>query len=134
MIRVVAGAILDGRGQVLAALRGPDMHLSGHWELPGGKVEPGESDAAALVRELAEELGVEVAVGAHLGTSEVDGRVRLVAYACTLREGRPQAREHAELRWVDAAGLHGLAWAPADVPLLPAVGQCLRVVPEPRKP
>lgn len=126
-IRVVAAAIVrDGR--VLAALRGPDMRLAGHWELPGGKVEAGEGDRDALRREIAEELGVEVRVGDGLGESvfAYDAvTVRLVAYTCSVEAGEPVPTEHAEVRWVGADELDALLWAPADVPLLAAVRERL---------
>ena len=126
-IRVVAGAIID-HGRVLAALRGPGMSQAGLWELPGGKVESGEADRAALARELREELGVVVRVGDCLDSHShayPDKIVCLVAYACQLEDGTPTALEHAELRWVSADELDGLVWAPADIPLLLAVAAAL---------
>ena len=127
-IRVVAAAILrDGR--VFCARRGPSMRHPGRWELPGGKVEPGEGDAAALRRELAEELGVQVEVGARLAENlhaYPRATVRLVAYACTLVETHePVLGEHDAGRWLAADDLAQLAWADADVPLLPAVQAAL---------
>jgi len=120
---VVGGALLrDGR--VLAALRSASMSQPNLWELPGGKVERGEDDAEALHRELTEELGIDVVVGDCLAQNTHTYErvvVTLVAYACQLRSGTPVAHEHAELRWVDAEELQALDWAPADVPLLPAV-------------
>ncbi len=98
------------------------------WELPGGKVEPGESDAAALQRELAEELGITVDVHESLGTSRTD-HIVLAAYTATLARTSattPVPTEHAALRWVDAAGLDALDWAPADRPLLASVRRALR--------
>lgn len=125
MIRVVAAAIVRS-GRVLAARRGPGRAHAGLWELPGGKVEPGESDREALVREIQEELGAQVMVGAHLGDSPWEGRLVLVAYACTLTEGMPTKTEHTELRWVDPEGMLALDWAPADVPLLEPLARLLR--------
>jgi 8-oxo-dGTP diphosphatase len=119
-IRVVAGAVMAG-GRVLCAQRGPAQRHPGLWELPGGKVEPGESDRAALKRELLEELDIVVHVGRLLGTSDHDYpdlRVRLVAYRCTVVGGKPQALEHAEVRWVSPQELTALDWAPADRPLV----------------
>ena len=124
-IRVVGGAILDGAGQVLAAQRGRGRSHEGLWELPGGKVEPGERDQDALVRELQEELRVTVAVGSRLGISRWR-RVELIAFACTLLEGEPVATEHHELRWVDADEIGRLTWTPADIPLLQPLGARLR--------
>ncbi|MFK7931346.1 MAG: (deoxy)nucleoside triphosphate pyrophosphohydrolase [Myxococcota bacterium] len=123
----MCGAIIKDR-RVLIALRGPGRDLAGLWELPGGKVESGEADAQALVRELREELGVQVQVGERIGVSEHEGGTRplvLVAYACTLIGGSPQPLEHRALEWVGERDLLGRAWAPADVPLLKPLQQLL---------
>ena len=122
MLRVVAGAWIRD-GQVLAARRGPTQSRSGLWELPGGKVEPGESDAAALVRELQEELGVRVTVGAVVGCGrldEPDTTLELVAYEVR-SDDTPVPTEHDALRWLDADALGLVPWAPADVPLIDAL-------------
>jgi len=119
MVRVVAGVVVRA-GRVLVALRGAGRPLAGRWEFPGGKVEPGEDDRAALARELHEELAIRVEVGARLGESR-HGKVHLLAYRCTLREGEPVALEHEHIRWALPGELGGLSWAPADVPLLDAV-------------
>ena len=115
-MRVVAGAIISA-GRVLVALRRPGQPRGGCWELPGGKVETAETDAAALRRELAEELGVEVAVHECLGESRHDYgdvAIHLLAYRCVLSSGVPVAREHAAVTWATADQLHGLSWAEAD--------------------
>lgn len=122
-LRVVAAVWVE-EGRVLAALRPPHVARGGLWELPGGKVEAGESDQAALERELQEELGVTVEAGPAVAEAVYDYGdvcVRLVAVPCRLRSGVPAAREHDALRWLDAAGLDAVTWAPADLPLLPTV-------------
>ena len=123
VIRVVAGVLIrDGR--VLAAQRAAGTREAGLCEFPGGKLEHGEDDATALVRELREELGVTVRVGAAVGVSEhayAHGTIRLVALACTLVDGEPAALDHAELRWLAPAALGTVEWAPADVPFLETV-------------
>jgi 8-oxo-dGTP diphosphatase len=123
VVRVVAGVLIrDGR--VLAAKRAAGTREAGLWEFPGGKLEPGENDATALMRELREELGVTVLVGAHVGVSEhayAHGTIRLTALACTLVDGEPAALDHAELRWLAPDALGEVEWAPADVPFLDAV-------------
>jgi len=128
-IRVVAAALMRG-GLVLAARRGPQQRQAGLWELPGGKVEPGESDGRALERELAEELGIRVEVGRMLAENVhhyPDLTIRLVALAATLPpDQQPQAREHDALRWLGPEAVHSLDWAPADIPLLDAVQAALR--------
>lgn len=118
-LRVVAG-VLRREDTVLAALRPAHKREGGLWEFPGGKVDPGESDADALVRELREELGVTVHVGAHIADSVfpyAHGTVRLVALAC-VTDDEPAALEHAALRWIDTAALDTVEWAPADLPIV----------------
>jgi 8-oxo-dGTP diphosphatase len=132
VVQVVGAAIVQG-DRVLVAQRagGP---FDGCWEFPGGKVEPGESDLSALVREVHEELGIAVEPQAFIGEVLLDGVVGGGAPgASTLRVwwaritggGRPGAHEHAQLRWVAAAELDDLDWIPADRPLLPAVRRLL---------
>ena len=116
---MVIGIAVIRHGKVLAALRdGPD----GGWEFPGGKVEPGETDEEAGVREVSEELGVQVTLGDRLAPDvPINDRYTLRVYAADLVAGEPAALEHQELRWVDAGELDGLDWLPADRPFLPAV-------------
>ncbi len=115
---VVSAALLDGGGRVLAARR----RRPAGWEFPGGKVEPGESEPAALVRECREELGVTVEVGERLGpdVAVAEGWV-LRAWTGRIVAGEPVAYEHAELRWVRYADLDGLDWLPGDRPAVAAL-------------
>ncbi|MBC7550215.1 MAG: (deoxy)nucleoside triphosphate pyrophosphohydrolase, partial [Cellulomonas sp.] len=127
--RLVVGAAIVHRGRVLAARRTTPSEAAGRWELPGGKVEPGESADAALVREIDEELGCTIAVHAWLeGHAEIrPGLVLRVALA-HLIGGEPVPVEHDELRWLGPEQLGGpddVDWLEPDRPFLPAVAEHL---------
>ena len=111
---VVAGAlILDG--SLLIAQRDRPPELAGLWELPGGKVAPGESESAALARELREELGVDVDVHGRIGADiELTETMTLKAYLVRRTGGPVEARDHRAIRWVTADELPEIAWVPAD--------------------
>jgi 8-oxo-dGTP diphosphatase len=120
---VVAGLIVGGDRRVLITQRRADQALPLQWELPGGKVEPGEAPIAALERELREELGVAVAVGRIwdvLFHAYPAFDLVMLVYACRLAHGEvPRAIEVADLAWVATDALPG-AWdiLPADRPLI----------------
>jgi 8-oxo-dGTP diphosphatase len=128
-IRVVAGAILRGR-RLLAAQRpaGTSSLIAGKWEMPGGKVDPGETDQQALARELREELAIDVSVGVCIGEAEVvqsNRIIHLITYLCEITHGEPQALEHAELRWLGVGQLESVDWAGGDRQFVPAVRRAL---------
>ena len=115
--RVVAAIILRDE-HYLAARRAPHKALAGKWEFPGGKPEPGESDEAALVREIKEELGVEIRVVRHFDTS-VTGEIELACFVAELTgDSTTKSTDHDELRWVREQNLASLDWADADKPAL----------------
>jgi 8-oxo-dGTP diphosphatase len=121
---VVAAAIVRGRPtRLLAAQRRAPHHLAGLWELPGGKVEQGESDGEALVRECREELGVTVVVGdrAAPDVPVVGGGAVLRTYWARLVDGEPRALDHAALRWLSADELDDVEWLPSDGPVVEAL-------------
>jgi 8-oxo-dGTP diphosphatase len=121
MIDVVCGVIEDREGRFLACLRPQGKHLGGLWEFPGGKVEVGEIPAAALARELLEELSVEVEVGPPLTPviwAYTERTIRLLPFRCRIIGGELYATEHEELRWCSPENFHELPWADADLPIL----------------
>ena len=117
-VRVVGGAIIIEQ-RVLAARRAGPPEVAGLWELPGGKVEPGETDEQALRRELVEELGVDVSVGRLIGPElDLGDNTTLRCYRAQLTGGRPRPTEHDAVRWLGAAELDAMDWLPADRLLL----------------
>ncbi len=111
---VVAGALIAG-STLLVAQRERPPELAGLWELPGGKVAAGESDADGLARELHEELGVDVTVGSRLGEDvALNETTTLRAYRVTQIGGVLRPNDHRALRWVTADELASLPWVPAD--------------------
>lgn len=122
--RVVVGAAIIAAGRVLACARSSPPEAAGRWEFPGGKVEPGETEVAALIRECAEELAVRIEVGRRIGRDVRMGHGRSVlrVYAARLvGDAEPQPLEHAELRWLRADELDSVPWLPADVPIVSAL-------------
>jgi 8-oxo-dGTP diphosphatase len=119
--RVIVAAVIVQDGRVLACERSAPPEVAGRWEFPGGKVESGETDAQALARECAEELGVRVAVGARVGPDVplAHGRAVLRVFTVTLLNGdEPRALEHTAMRWLAADELDSVPWLPADRPIV----------------
>jgi 8-oxo-dGTP diphosphatase len=122
-IVVVGAALLDG-GRLLAARRSAPAELAGQWELPGGKVEPGEAPQAALVRELREELGVEAETVRRVpGEWPLKPPYALQVWTVRLRPGSADPaplQDHDELRWLTPAEIWDVPWLPQDVPAVRA--------------
>ena len=121
---VVAVALVDVDGRVLIAQRPAGKALAGLWEFPGGKIEPGERPEEALIRELHEELGIEVkapclAPLTFASHAYDDFHLLMPLYICRKWEGFVQAREGQALKWVRAKALRDYPMPPADAPLIP---------------
>ncbi len=139
---VVGAAIVDdlaAPSHLLAARRTGPSALAGGWELPGGKVDPGESPLLALHREIREELGVGIALGEHLpgpqpgGTWPLGDRYEMLVWLAQVADGAPEPLEdHDELRWLTRAELHDVPWLPADRPIVDAVAARFHDDPTPR--
>mgnify|MGYP001548874032 CR=1 FL=1 len=117
----VVAAIIVKNNQVFAARRKTGIHLAGYWELPGGKLEHGETPEQCLLRELQEELSITTKIGRYIGESLYDYGtkvIRLIAYQVEHIEGRFQLIEHDELRWLSVEELETVEWAPADIPIV----------------
>ncbi|HEX6872814.1 MAG TPA: (deoxy)nucleoside triphosphate pyrophosphohydrolase [Micromonosporaceae bacterium] len=125
---IIVGAAIISDGLVLGCERAEPPEVAGKWEFPGGKVEPGESDVDALVRECEEELGVLIAVGDRIGVDVplAHGRALLRVWLAELVQGTPQALEHASLRWFGADELGSVQWLPADAPIVAELGRLLK--------
>lgn len=125
---VIVGTAIVRDNAVLAQQRAYPPAAKGLWELPGGRVEPGESDVDAVVRECQEELGVDVVVGAAMGPDVPLGEGKLLrVYLAVLKEAtaEPRPHDHAALRWLTAGQLDSVEWLPADRILVPALRQAL---------
>ena len=126
LLLVVAAALVDDGGRVLVTQRPAGKSLAGLWEFPGGKVEPGERPEDALVRELAEELGVVVAVVdlaplTFASHAYPDAHLLMPLYVCRRWEGTARSCEGQPLRWLPPRDLSDLPMPPADEPLIPAL-------------
>jgi 8-oxo-dGTP diphosphatase len=124
VVLVSAVALIDVDGRVLLAQRPAGKSLAGLWEFPGGKVEPGESPEAALIRELHEELGIDtwkscLAPLTFASHAYEDFHLLMPLFACRKWQGIPHAREGQALAWVRASELRNYPMPPADVPLIP---------------
>lgn len=125
---LVMGAAIVREGRVLAARRTSPRDLAGGWELPGGKVEPGEDPARAVVREVAEELGCVIEVSGMLpGEVPIREGYTLRVAVASLVDGEPvpYEDEHDAVRWLGPEELDEVAWLRPDVPFLAGVREVL---------
>jgi len=134
-VQQVVGAALVRDGRVLAARRTTPAAAAGRWEFPGGKVEAGESPEAALVREIAEELGVDVVVRRWLaGTAPIGTAYELSVAVAEIVNGDPQPVEHDRVRWLTADELDDVDWLEPDRPFLPELSHALPLTDGQREP
>lgn len=130
VVLVVACSLIDPDGRVLMAQRPAGKNLAGLWEFPGGKMEAGERPEDTLIRELREELGIEVkepclAPFSFASHSYVDFHLLMPLYICRRWEGMPQALEHEAIKWVRPKDMAQLKLTPADIPLVPMLRDLL---------
>jgi 8-oxo-dGTP diphosphatase len=123
LILVAAVVLVDADGRVLLAQRPEGKQMAGLWEFPGGKVDPGETPEAALIRELSEELGIDVAASClapftFASHAYPDFHLLMPLYVCRKWSGIPIAREGQRLTWVRPARLADYPMPPADKPLI----------------
>ena len=117
----VAAALIFHQGKLLITQRRPDDHLPNLWEFPGGKVESGETFAACLVREIREELGIQISVGElveDLTHAYPEKTVRLCFFDCRLISGEAQAIHVQDLRWITREELRHFEFPAADAKLI----------------
>jgi len=130
IVTVVAVALIDADGRVLLAQRPEGKSLAGLWEFPGGKLEPDETPEAALIRELHEELGIEVETTClaplTFASHTYDSfHLLMPLYACRCWQGTPSSREGQALAWVKPQHLRDYPMPPADLPLIPVLQDLL---------
>ncbi|MGB0499128.1 MAG: 8-oxo-dGTP diphosphatase MutT [Rubricella sp.] len=124
VVLVAAVALIDRDGRILLAQRPEGKSMAGLWEFPGGKVEPGETPEACLIRELHEELGIDtwqscLAPLTFASHTYEDFHLLMPLYACRKWEGTPHGREGQTLAWARGNELRDYPMPPADVPLIP---------------
>ena len=124
IVLVAACALVDADGRVLLAQRPPGKAMAGLWEFPGGKVEPGETPEETVIRELAEELGIEtrpacLAPLTFASHAYPDFHLLMPLFVCRRFEGVPRGREGQALKWVRPRDMRGIPMPPADEPLIP---------------
>jgi len=125
-IPVVAAALFDGDGRVLLAQRPEGKALAGLWEFPGGKIDAGETPEAALIRELREELGIELCANCFAPLTFVSHEYEsfhllMLLYVAHRWEGIPESREGQALCWKRPGDMRAMPMPPADIPLIPAL-------------
>ncbi len=120
MIEVCCAIIVVG-DKILTTRRSHGMHLAGFWEFPGGKIEPGETAEACIIREIREELNVEIIIENQLPSVEhhyPEKYIRLIPFICKIKSGIIKLTEHSEFRWLAKHEVSTVNWAEADLKVL----------------
>lgn len=130
MVLVSAVALVDRDGRVLLTQRPEGKSMAGLWEFPGGKVEPGETPEAALIRELEEELGIDtwescLAPLTFASHAYADFHLLMPLFVCRKWQGQPHPHEGQSLAWVAPNRLRDYPMPPADIPLIPMIRDLL---------
>ncbi|MFT3673080.1 8-oxo-dGTP diphosphatase MutT [Aestuariivirga sp.] len=130
LVLVAAVALIDADGRVLLSQRPEGKTLAGLWEFPGGKIEAGERPETALIRELKEELGIDVAESClapltFASHAYSDFHLLMPLYVCRRWKGQVQAMEGQALKWVRAKDMRSYPMPPADLPLIPHLEELL---------
>lgn len=130
ILLVAAVALIDADGRVLLSQRPEGKSLAGLWEFPGGKVEPGERPETALIRELKEELGIDVTESCLAPLTFASHayetfHLLMPLYVCRRWKGLVQSLEHQEIKWIRASDLRSYPMPPADIPLIPVLQDLL---------
>lgn len=120
-IRVTCAIIIEDN-KILCAQRSKNMSHPLLWEFPGGKIETGETEAACIVREIKEELNIEINIlerlKSHFYTYPQKKEIELIPFICGFISGNFKLKEHKEIRWVSFCDLEQLDWAAADIPIV----------------
>lgn len=120
-MKQVTAALLLKEGKILIARRPGNDDLANYWEFPGGKIEEGETPEACLIREMKEELDIDVNIGSFFMESIFNyqqGTIQLLSYWTTWQSGELKLMAHSEVAWLDRAELVNYEFAPADIPIV----------------
>lgn len=121
MIDVTCALIVDNQNRLFTAQRSSTMNLPLKWELPGGKIESNESPEGCLIREIKEELNIEIEIIANLESNQhtyPNITIRLIPFICKQISGNIILKEHANFKWLNTNELLDLDWAEADIPII----------------
>ena len=125
----VSAAVIQSSGMIFAAQRKDAGPLALKWEFPGGKVEPGEDPAEAVVREIKEELSIQIDVLSHLTTVKHAYEtfyLEMNAYLCKIVSGKLRLNEHIDAKWLSKSELYTVDWAAADLPIVELMATLMR--------